>query len=270
VAKGEIDGSAASLGTNAPDEGQVHLTANLPLFPKTLTLFAGDGAYDRLGEDQQDAIREAARMTAAYAAAHAPSETTLVRRFCREGPPFTAVAASAGDVAALERAAQPVYTQLERDPDTKVTIATIRTLKAAARAAAPPATCENEVATVSGPERSPSAFNGTYRWRLTVEGARRIGVPSDDEDVGSIVTMTLRDGKMMLGDDKFYSGTFEIRGNRLVLKWPQANTTNILEFERHADGTLDVKAVPPINRGDEYVIASAPWRRVGPPVRDIP
>ena len=61
VAKGEIDGSEASLGTNSPDEGEVHLTANLPLFPKTLTLFAGDGAYDRLDEDQREAVREAAR-----------------------------------------------------------------------------------------------------------------------------------------------------------------------------------------------------------------
>ena len=52
VAKGEIDGSEASLGTNSSEEGQVHLTANLPLFPKTLTLFAGDDAYDRLDEDQ--------------------------------------------------------------------------------------------------------------------------------------------------------------------------------------------------------------------------
>ena len=175
VAKGEIDGSEASLGTNSPDEGQVHLTANLPLFPKTLTLFAGDGAYDRLDEDQRKAVREAARLTADYAAAHAPSERALVRDFCREGPPFGAVAASPGDVAALEDAAQPVYTQLERDPDTRATIAAIRALKATSRAApaaALPVACEAEPSTVSGPERSPSAVNGTYHWRVTEAGGR--------------------------------------------------------------------------------------------------
>ena len=41
VADGEIDGVEAALGTNSPDEGENVLTTNLPLFPKTLTLFAG-------------------------------------------------------------------------------------------------------------------------------------------------------------------------------------------------------------------------------------
>ena len=114
-------------------------------------------------------------MTAAYAAAHAPSETALMRDFCREGPPVSAVAASAGDVAALESAAQPVYTQLERDPDTKAAIAAIRALKAAspaAPAAVLPAACGTEPSTASGRERSPSSVNGTYHWRVTEPGAR--------------------------------------------------------------------------------------------------
>lgn len=72
VADGEIDGAEASLGTNSRDEGENHLTVNLPLFPKTLTLFAGEDAYERLDAGQREAIREAARDTAAYAAAHPP------------------------------------------------------------------------------------------------------------------------------------------------------------------------------------------------------
>ena len=43
---------------------------------------------------------------------------------------MTAVAASRDDVAALTQAAQPVYAELERDPDTKALIAAIRALKA--------------------------------------------------------------------------------------------------------------------------------------------
>ena len=71
VANGEIDGAEASLGTKSADEGESHLTLNLPLFPKTLTLFAGEGAYDRLDEGQREVIRKAAQQTAAHAARHA-------------------------------------------------------------------------------------------------------------------------------------------------------------------------------------------------------
>ena len=55
VADGKLDGTEASLGNNSSDEGENHLTVNLPLFPKTLTLFANDSAYDRLDDDQRGA-----------------------------------------------------------------------------------------------------------------------------------------------------------------------------------------------------------------------
>jgi TRAP-type C4-dicarboxylate transport system substrate-binding protein len=277
VAKGEIDGSEASLGTNSPDEGQIHLTANLPLFPKTLTLFAGDGAYDRLAEGQRKAVRQAARLTAAYAAAHAPSETALVRDFCRESPPFSAVAASPGDITALEDAAHPVYTQMERDPDTRATIAAIRALKATSRAApaaAPPVTCEAEPSTVSGRERSPSAVNGTYHWRVTEAGGRAaaeaVGGTPHQEDLSAVGKMTLRDGRWLLGeeDPEHYSGTYRIVGDKLVFDWGESTLT--FEFARDGDGTIRLTPVAPMNAGDAVVWAGGPWQRVGPPVRDVP
>ena len=277
VAKGEIDGAEASLGTNSTEEGETHLTANLPLFPKTLTLFAGDAAYNRLDEDQRRTIGKAARMTAAYAAAHAPSETALMRDFCREGPPFTAVAASSGDVSALENAAQPVYTQLERDPDTKALIHAIRGLKAASPAAAvaaSPVSCENETTTVSGHEKSPSAVNGTYHWRVTEErgraAARAVGGTLDEQDVGALGKMTLRDGKWLMGDTdpEHYSGTYAIAGDRLVFEWGERTLT--FEFTRDGDGTIKLTPLPPMDGGDAVIWTGGPWQRVGPPVRDIP
>jgi C4-dicarboxylate-binding protein DctP len=277
VAKGEIDGSEASLGTNSPDEGQLHLTANLPLFPKTLTLFAGHGAYDVLDEDQREDVRKAAKLTAAYAAAHAPSERALVRDFC-QGPPFSAVAASPDDIAALENAAQPVYTQLEQDSGTKAAIAAIRALKAAspaAPAAAPPAACENEPTAVRGHEKSPSAVNGTYHWRVTEEGgraaARAVGRAPLEGDLSAVGKMTLRDGRWLLGDDdspEDDSGTYRIVGDKLVFEWGE--TTLTFEFARDGDGTIRLTPLPPMNVGDAVVWGGAPWQRVGPPVRDIP
>jgi Bacterial extracellular solute-binding protein, family 7 len=281
VSNGELDGAEASLGTNSADEGENHLTVNLPLFPKTLTLFAGEDAYDRLDTSQREAIREAAVQTVGYAAAHSPSERALMRDFCGEGRSVSAVAATRSDLTALERAAQPVYTQLEQDPDTKALIAAIRGLMAASPAhpaAIPPPACAQttRARAATGRERSPSAVNGTYHWRITAAGAnaaeRAVGAsPSAaDEDVGSIGKMTLRDGKWLMGDidPEAYSGTYQVVGNRLEFDWGDQILS--FEFARGGDGTIQLEPLPPMSPGDAAVWAGGPWRRVGPPVRDIP
>ena len=184
---------------------------------------------------------------------------------------------SRGDVAALEDAAQPVYTQMERDPDTRATIAAIRALKAAspaAPAAAPPVTCEIEKVTVSGRERSPSAVNGTYHWRVTEEGGRAaaeaVGGTPDGQDLSVVGKMTLRDGRWLLGEDysEEDSGTYRIVGDKLVFDWGVSTLT--FEFARDGDGTIRLTPLPPMNAGDAVVWGGAPWQRVGPPVRDIP
>lgn len=279
VADGEIDGAEASLGTNSREEGESHLTVNLPLFPKTLTLFAGEDAYEQLDADEREAIRKAGRETAAYAAAHPPSERALMREFCGGGRLVSAVAASRGDLEALEDAAQSVYARLEEDSDTKALIAAIRALEAESPGhpvAVPPAACTQTTPTASGRNRSPSAVNGTYHWRVTEAGAhaaaRAVGASphADDEDIGTVGKMTLRDGKWLMGDvdPEDYSGTYEIIGNRLVFDWQGEILT--FEFTRDGDGTIQLEPLPPMNDGDAVVMAGGPWRHVGPPVRDIP
>jgi len=273
LANGEIDGSEVSLGTNSAEEGENFLTWNVVLFTKTLTLFAGRRAYEQLDDDQRAVISKAGRQTAAYAAAHPLSESALMRNFCGGGRPVTALAASREDRAALKRAARPAYTELERDPRTKALIDAIRELKAQTPSSTPtqaPSGCAHEAPVTRGRERSPSTVNGTYRWRLTEEGARRVGVKPDDEDIGSIVTMTLRDGGWQLGDDEFSSGTYSVRRNRLIFDWPSAAAVLTFTVERHDNGLLDVNPVLPMDRGDQFVWSSEPWQRVGPPVREVP
>lgn len=82
--------------------------------------------------------------------------------------------------------------------------------------------------------------------------------------------MTLRDGGWQLGEDTFYSGTYSIRGDRLIFDWPSAGGTLTFTFERDDSGSLDIAPVLPMDRGDRFVWGSAPWRRVGPPVRAVP
>lgn len=202
-----------------------------------------------------------------------------MRDFCGGSRLVSAVAASPGDLDALESAAQPVYTQLEEDPDTKALIAAIRALKAASSAhavAVSPAACTQTTPTESGRKRSSSAVNGTYHWRVTEAGAhaaaRAVGASphADDEDIDTVGKMTLRDGKWRMGDTdpEEYSGTYEIVGNRLVFDW--AGEILTFEFVREGDGTIQLEPLPPMNPGDAVVWAGASWRRVGPPVRDIP
>ena len=69
-------------------------------------------------------------------------------------------------------------------------------------------------------------------------------------------------------DPEEYSGTYEIVGNRLVFDWGGDILT--FGFAREADGTIHLEPLPPMNPGDAVVWAGGPWRRVGPPVRDIP
>ena len=92
----------------------------------------------------------------------------------------------------------------------------------------------------------------------------------DDEDIGSVVTMTLRDAGWQLGEDEFSSGTYSVRGNRLIFNWPSAGAVLTFSFERHDSGSLDVEPVLPMDRGDQFVWSSETWRRVGPPVREVP
>jgi hypothetical protein len=82
--------------------------------------------------------------------------------------------------------------------------------------------------------------------------------------------MTLRDGRWLFGEDQHYSGTFEVHGDRLIFDWPSEGYALTVTFKRHRDGSLDLEPVLPMDRGDRFVWFSEPWRRVGPPVRDVP
>ena len=275
LVKRQMDGSEVSLGSNSASEGENHLTANLPLFPKALTLFADRAAYARLGDDQRAIIGKAGVQTAAQAAAHPPSESALMRGFCGGGRAASIVNARPADAAALTRAARPVYDEIERDPVSKALIADIRALKAstpkgptevAARE------CAAKAPSTPGRALASDALNGTYRWRLTQAGATAAGIP-DDPDIGDVVTVTMRNGKWLGGESVEAggaTGTYKIVGKRLVFTWPAEDLTTTWTFTRHADGDLDLDPVGQMNPGDAFQWASERWQRIGPPVRKIP
>ena len=265
----EIDGSEIALGGTLA--GGRYLTPNVTLFAKALTLFADRSAFDRLDDDQRSVIRRAAEQAVARVVAHPPSESALLREFCEAG---RVVMATDADAAALGTAAQRVYAQLERDALTKELIAGIRKLKAQTPATPAPvvaASCSQRAGPARGTTLRFASLDGTYRWVTTKAGALAVGGSADDPDLGSVVTMTLR-GNKWLGGDTYGgdTGTYQIAGDQLIFDWPATGSTITISFKRRADGTLDVKPVLPMERGDRVVWASEPWKRVGPPVRTIP
>ena len=107
-----------------------YLTANVVFWPRPLVLFANAKAFAALTPTQRSILRRAAAddigaETAVVRGQEHEATTTLCRahrlRF---------LSASSRDLAALRRAVQPVYAQLERDPRTRRYLAQIEVLRA--------------------------------------------------------------------------------------------------------------------------------------------
>jgi TRAP-type C4-dicarboxylate transport system substrate-binding protein len=272
MAAGKIDGTEYSLGNGWP--GGRFLTANVTFFANAVTVFALDRAYRELDQRQREVIHRAARQTVAYAVAHPAGEATLMRGHCDYGQ---VVSASHGDLAGLIAAARPVYAELEDDAQTRALIAAIRRLqKTIPRSKAVVPHCAQATPSSQDAEAL-STLDGTYRWRLTNAGAAAAGTRRDDPDIGTVSQMTLSDGRWLMepagsrrnprpGD----IGSYGIVGNRIVFDWPQVASTLTFTFERHANGDLDLKPVLPMHPGDRFNWASAPWKRIGPPIRALP
>jgi hypothetical protein len=266
----EIDGE--EMGFFAPSHAWI--TANVTLFADALTVFANEQRYVKLSDQQRRILRAAAARAAQQAAGAmaAYSEAKMAPQYCRAGQ---VVIAGQADLAALEQAIRPVYAQLERDPQVKQTIAAIQDLKRTTRrdpAPKIPAKCSTPVRATHGRERDPSFLDGTYRWRITRAGALAVGGRADDPVVGTIASMTLRNGgwAFQVSDGSRDRGTFKVVANRIAFTWPQKGNTDTFTFRRRADRTLDLTPVLPMGVGDRVVWSSSPWTRVGPPVRKVP
>jgi TRAP-type C4-dicarboxylate transport system substrate-binding protein len=140
IAGGDIDGTEISLAL-APTVAQdvaprSVVTGNVVLFPRVNTLFAGRELMATLSDEQQAILAAAAEEAQAVAAELATED---VQAFCDAGGEI--VHASRAEVAAMERAAQPVYGSFEADPTTKSFIEQIRELKEGLASADAPPSC---------------------------------------------------------------------------------------------------------------------------------
>jgi C4-dicarboxylate-binding protein DctP len=196
---GKVRGAESSflhLGS-LPAPGIV--TANVVFFPKVNTLVANAERFDELTAEQQEILREAAEQTLRHVVDTRTREVDAARQACRNGAKI--VIASAADVAALRRAAAPVYAELERDPTAKELIAAIHALAArkGPSASAPACTRSQAPAAPGAPAgggAKPTIPEGAYRAEITFEEMVARGVdPATASTNSGILTLTLDDGR---------------------------------------------------------------------------
>ena len=189
-----------------------YITANVRLWPRPLVIFANGRAFAALSPAQQRILRQA------VAAAVLPetTDTRITERtegteeLCRSGE-VRFLNASTADMAALRRAVQPVYDQLERDPQTRRFIEQITSMR---REVAPEPTpgCARSVRHVSAEGR----LDGVYRFVVTAAQAPS-GTPP--ENYGAFTFLIDRGRFAQTQENKlactWATGTVRLKGDRL-------------------------------------------------------
>jgi C4-dicarboxylate-binding protein DctP len=279
VQAGNVSGAESSflhLGA-LPARGTI--TANVVFFPKINTLVANAERFDELTAEQQEILREAAEQTLRHVVDTRTREVDAARPACRAGAEL--ITATAADVAALRRAAAPVYAELERDPTTKELIAAIRELTPAS-APASAASCGRGGAapapSAAGVGRAqPTIPEGAYRAEITFDEMVARGVDRAAASTNSgIMTLTLDDGRWRhntRGLQPDCTGRFSYSGKRVIFladAIPECGTARgqvlFSAVWSLDDGSLRFTRVR-AGEGDTDLFArvlwgSEPWRKV--------
>jgi hypothetical protein len=267
LADGKLAGLELSLflyERNVLTRSAPYVTANVTLWPQMDVLFANPGRLTRLTEQQRGWLQQAAQDAAGRSTAIADRDAQSLRNACQSGTRFAD--ASQAELASLRNAFAPVYASLEQDPQTTAFIQQIKALKQSTPAEAPlaiPAGC-----TGKAPEQpadtsatAPVDLNGTYRYVLTKEDARKVGDPEVNE-FPSVITLKLQDGEVDGGC--FGQGaTYSVTGDRITFDTPQYGYSMTFTFSADGEGNLRLTPVPPMDKGDAFQCSYKAWTKIG-------
>ena len=269
AANGEIDGAESGFAWFGTMPSPSTFTANITLYPKVNALVANEDAFGRLSDEHQRIVREAASKAVRYVAQNAPTESERAAVYCRNGGAI-AFAAEA-DVAALERAARPVYEVLQADPLTNGLIRQIRAMKAQANssgeAITPCGPASSGVATTNAEQ--PSQFpEGVYRADLQPEYLIEKGMDAQTAyEVGGIVTLTFKDGRWGGHTQSAHNwpecgGQYSVEAGRVSLRDDECGASHVVMTARWKpqDGELtffDIRVGRPLEWG------SKPFKKIG-------
>ena len=222
VAAAESSYAGAASSLPEPSTG----VSNVTLFPKYNSLVINTAAWAELPAEQRAALREAAQRTRAWSIDTLPDEASAAAAFCRAGG--RVVTAKGQDVAALQRAVQPVYTELEQDPTTRALIEQTRALQEST--GAQPATVEpcgpDSVAPPNETRGQSAAFpEGVYRAEVPREVFLEAGASEVDANYhAGVWTLMFADGQLTVtdindstGKENIDTGTYCVEDGRIGL-----------------------------------------------------
>lgn len=168
---GGLDNFLSGLYGNATFTKLPYISMNVNLWPRPLVVFANAKVYDSLSPAQQQALRLAGADALAQAMSPTRSDDISANgALCsakRVGFPVRLLTATPSELATLRRAVQPVYTMLERDPQTRTLIARIERLKH--RLGVPADAGRACRRGMFAPVRRPTLIDGIYRQHVTVQ-----------------------------------------------------------------------------------------------------
>ena len=184
--------------------------------------------FGDLSDEHREVLREAAANTLSHTLRNAPSEQDRARVYCRNGGKIAF--ASEADVAALERAAEPVYEALEADPQTKELIAQFRRMRAdssGTRVPLPEGCAARSEAPSTTAGSAPSEFpEGVYRVERSAEYLIGKGMdPQTAYELAGIVTLTFENNRWRdhgEGSQEDCVGVYSVEAGRISLRQDRA------------------------------------------------
>lgn len=244
-----------------------YATVNVNLWPRTTALVANAAAFAKLSPQQQGWLKQAAAEAAVASLRLLGGDGQSLAQSCASGA--HAAEASARDLVALRKAWMPLYAGIDKDPQTRTFVQTIRSLKRSVRAERLrlPAACQNTGASnTSTRTGDPRALNGVYRVEWPEQELLAAGAPpAYATDNHGLITMTLRDGRLRLhwtyGRDCL--GSYSV--SRDTLRITQAvNCHGLVTATWSLRGsTLRLHVTRWTDPGDHVEFGRKPWTKIG-------
>ena len=224
----DYQGAESGLRQGATLTGQPAATGNVTFFAKYQVLFANGAVFEKLSDAQRTVLREVAAAAQKKALAESPSDVDAGAAWCEDGG--TIVLASDGQVAAFQKASQPVFDKLQENAFNAESIAAIRELKAKTQPSPSAQACASTSAASMQASSEDQTWsqgllpNGVWQAELSVEDLVAVGgvMESSVRENAGVHTFTFQDGNFtwtLQGDSPgSCEGTYSLVGdiNRLT------------------------------------------------------
>lgn len=264
---GTIQGYEMNLWTyqqNGMQRVVPYVTTNVDLWPQMDVLLTNPDRLGALTREQRGWLNQAAQEAANRSAALADTDAQTIGEACDAGARFSD--ASAADLAGLQDAFAPVYESLQQDPETKAFIERIQALKRSTSAG--PALVIPTDCTGPAPEEptldtgtAPAYLNGTYRYVVTAEDARKAGDNDPEVVYPNVNTVTLKDGRVDGGCFGAGGGTYSVKDDRITFHIFEYDSNLAFTFSVDDQG-LHLTPVLPMDRGDAFACAPKVWTKI--------